>query len=58
MRDTRLDVVVLDLGLPGIDGMSFARELRDGSDIGLVIVTRQSAPEADGEKRTRTERAA
>lgn len=46
MRDTRLDVVVLDLGLPGIDGMSFARELRDGSDIGLIVVTRQSAPEA------------
>jgi DNA-binding response OmpR family regulator len=46
MRDTRLDVVLLDLGLPGIDGMSFARELRGGSDIGLIVVTRQAAPEA------------
>ncbi len=46
MRDTRLDVVVLDLGLPGIDGMSFARELRATSDIGVIVVTRQSAPEA------------
>ncbi len=46
LRQTRLDVIVLDLGLPGIDGMSFARELRSGSDVGLIIVTRQSTPEA------------
>lgn len=46
LRETRLDLVVLDLGLPGIDGMSFARELRASSDIGLIVVTRQSAPEA------------
>lgn len=46
LRRTRLDVVVLDLGLPGIDGMSFAREIRASSDMGLIIVTRQSMPEA------------
>lgn len=45
LRQTRLDLVVLDLGLPGLDGMSFARELRSGSDVGLIIVTRQSAAE-------------
>ena len=45
LQQTRLDVIVLDLGLPGIDGMSFARELRGGSDIGLIIVTRRSDPE-------------
>lgn len=45
LRQTRLDVVVLDLGLPGVDGLSFARELRDQSDIGLIIVTRRSDPE-------------
>jgi DNA-binding response OmpR family regulator len=45
LRQKRLDLVVLDLGLPGIDGMSFARELRSGSDVGLIIVTRQSAAE-------------
>lgn len=46
MRQQRLDLVVLDLGLPGIDGMSFARELRGRSDIGLIVVTRQAAPAA------------
>lgn len=46
LRRTPLDVVVLDLGLPGIDGMQFARELRSESSIGLIVVTRQSAPEA------------
>lgn len=50
LRQTRLDVVVLDLGLPGVDGLSFARELRSlsekgQSDIGLIIVTRRSDPE-------------
>lgn len=46
LRQQRLDVIVLDLGLPGIDGLSFAREVRGESDIGLIVVTRQSAPEA------------
>jgi len=45
LQQTRLDVIVLDLGLPGIDGMSFARELRDWPDMGLIIVTRRSDPE-------------
>lgn len=46
LRQARIDVVVLDLGLPGIDGMSFAHELRASSEVGLIVVTRQSAPEA------------
>ncbi len=46
LRQERLDVIVLDLGLPGIDGLSFAREVRGASDIGLIIVTRQSSPDA------------
>jgi DNA-binding response OmpR family regulator len=45
LRQTNLDLIVLDLGLPGVDGMTFARELR-GSNMGLIVVTRQSAPEA------------
>lgn len=46
LHQARIDVVVLDLGLPGIDGMSFAHELRASSEVGLIVVTRQSAPEA------------
>jgi DNA-binding response OmpR family regulator len=56
LRQVRLDMIVLDLGLPGIDGMSFAGELRGKSEVGqsevgqsavgLIVVTRQSAPEA------------
>jgi DNA-binding response OmpR family regulator len=45
LKQVRADVVVLDLGLPGADGLTFARELRAESDIGLVIVTRRNAHE-------------
>lgn len=45
LRQIRCDVIVLDLGLPGMDGLSFAREIRRESDIGLIIVTRRSDPE-------------
>jgi DNA-binding response OmpR family regulator len=46
LRQRHVDVIVLDLTLPGIDGLTFAQELRSWSDIGLVIVSRQAAPEA------------
>ena len=46
LKTLRADVVVLDLGLPGLDGMAFAAELRSLSDVGLVIVTQREAPEA------------
>ncbi len=39
-----VDVVVLDLGLPDLDGIDLAAELRAQGDIGLVVVTRRSAP--------------
>jgi DNA-binding response OmpR family regulator len=47
LRSQEIDVVLLDLGLPGLDGLEFAAQLRRGdSDAGLIVVTRRSAPEA------------
>ena len=42
----RIDVLLLDLGLPGQQGMDFAAELRGRDKMGLIVVTRQSAPDA------------
>src|SRR3712207_923513 len=33
------DLVVLDLGLPGLDGIEVARRLRGGSDVPILILT-------------------
>jgi two-component system alkaline phosphatase synthesis response regulator PhoP len=38
-RGWRPDLVVLDLGLPGMDGLDVARELRRASTIPIVILT-------------------
>ncbi len=34
-----VDLVILDLGLPGEDGLSLARYLREQTDVGVIIVT-------------------
>ncbi len=41
-----VDVVLLDLGLPDADGMAVARDLREESDIGLIVVTGRREAEA------------
>lgn len=46
LKRQRVEAVVLDLGLPGLDGLSFATQLREQADIALVIVTRRGAPES------------
>jgi DNA-binding response OmpR family regulator len=38
-RGWRPDLVVLDLGLPGIDGLDVARELRRASTVPIVMLT-------------------
>lgn len=45
LRAEAADLVVLDLGLPGQDGQSFAREIRSQSDIPLLIVTTRAGAE-------------
>lgn len=37
--DTTIDVVVLDLGLPDMDGQDVAREIRAGSQVPIVIIS-------------------
>lgn len=43
MRDTlqsdEIDLVMLDINLPGEDGLMLTRELRSQSDIGIILVT-------------------
>ena len=38
-RGSRPDLVVLDLGLPGVDGLDVARELRATSHVPIVMLT-------------------
>jgi DNA-binding response OmpR family regulator len=38
-RERRPDLVVLDLGLPGLDGIAVARELRRESQVPLIMLT-------------------
>jgi DNA-binding response OmpR family regulator len=46
LKQRSFDVVVLDLGLPDLDGVALAASLRRQGDMGLVVVTRRTAPEA------------
>ncbi len=39
LRDRRVDLVVLDLMLPGEDGLMLCRELRAGSDLPVIMLT-------------------
>ncbi|MEA2389462.1 MAG: two-component system, OmpR family, response regulator MprA, partial [Thermoleophilaceae bacterium] len=40
------DAVVLDLGLPGIDGVEVCRRLREGGDVPILILTARDALDA------------
>ncbi len=38
-RAARPDLIVLDLGLPGLDGLDVARELQRGSPVAIIMLT-------------------
>jgi two-component system OmpR family response regulator len=40
----RIDLVVLDLSLPGVDGLTLAHALRAGSRIPIIMLTGRSHP--------------
>ncbi len=39
MRTTAVELVLLDIRLPGRDGLSLTREMREKSDIGIILIT-------------------
>jgi DNA-binding response OmpR family regulator len=39
LAQSRVDLIILDLMLPGEDGLTLARSLRDESNIGIIILT-------------------
>ena len=46
LGSVQADVIILDLGLPGVDGLTLARELRAAGDAGLIVATREASHEA------------
>jgi two-component system, OmpR family, response regulator len=44
MRRERIDLVLVDIGMPGENGLSLTRFLREQSDIGVVILTGKGDP--------------
>jgi DNA-binding response OmpR family regulator len=41
-RSSRPDLIILDLGLPGLDGLDVARELRKSSNVPIIMLTARS----------------
>ncbi|MGI9486720.1 MAG: response regulator [Geminicoccaceae bacterium] len=44
LADSSVDMVILDLNLPGEDGLSLARELRATSDVAIIMITGKGDP--------------
>ena len=39
VQNDRIDLVVLDLGLPGIDGLTLTRAPKEHADVGVIIIS-------------------
>ncbi len=39
LRDSRFDLVLLDVNMPGLSGVETCREIRSGSDIAIIMLT-------------------
>jgi DNA-binding response OmpR family regulator len=48
-RSERVDAVLLDLAMPGLDGAAVAREIRAESDVPILIVSGERDPAAPAE---------
>jgi two-component system KDP operon response regulator KdpE len=48
-RSDRVDAVLLDLAMPGLDGAAVAREIRAESDVPILIVSGERDPAAPAE---------
>jgi two-component system KDP operon response regulator KdpE len=44
LAEGRLDLVVLDLGLPGIDGVEVIRRIRPWSDVPIIVLSVRDSP--------------
>ena len=45
-RESRPDLIVLDLMLPGLDGLQVCRMLRDESDVPIIMITAKTTEDA------------
>ncbi|MBS1826818.1 MAG: response regulator transcription factor [Acidobacteria bacterium] len=43
IRDQRLDLILLDLNMPGMGGLAACREIRESSDVAIIMLTVRSS---------------